>query len=798
MGQRSEVHFSAGLAVSASNLSLTGRVSSDSAGLSTEEATRRLAQAGPNEVAEEPEHPLKRTACHFWAPVPWMLEATIVLQVALGKHIEALMIGALLIFNVGLSMFQESRAQAALALLKQRLSLKAKVKRDGQWTELAAAVLVPGDIVQLSLGVVVPGDALIIQGSVLLDQSMLTGESIPIDAGPGKTAYAGALVRRGEAIAQLTATGTTTYFGRAAELVRIAHVESTEVKVVLSLVRNLSILNVALVLGLIAYATRIALPVGQIVPLVLTALLSAVPVALPATFTLGAALGAKTLALKGVLLTRLSALHEAAMIDVLCVDKTGTLTKNELAVAAVRPLADGWTGADVLAFAALTSSREGQDPVDAAIRTASLAAPSRRQLPVVASFTPFDPTSKRSEAIALDQCEREFRISKGAPTALATLAPMTPAITSELESLSGSGYRTLAVAVGPSGKMTLVGLIALNDPPRPDSAVLLAELRQLGVHTVMATGDAALTAATIAHSIGLDGAVCPAGHIPERASPDDFAIYAGIFPEEKFRLVKSFQRKGRVVGMCGDGANDAPALRQAQMGIAVSTATDVAKAAAGVVLTAPGLGGIVTAIKEGRAVFRRVLTYTLGILINKCVTLVVLGAGLVLTRQAVLTPMLQAMSMLSNDFVSMARTADRATPSPRPNTWQMGNLVWTAVPLAAFKFLFCIGVLAAGWYWFRLSIGQMQTLTFIMLVFAGQAVVYVARERGPMWASRPAPTMIFFSLVDIAIVSTFVVTGTLMRPLPLTLVMILLVGTSAFALGLDQLKVMVLARWPID
>ncbi|HTT75994.1 MAG TPA: HAD-IC family P-type ATPase [Candidatus Binataceae bacterium] len=775
-----------------------GTLSADSAGLSTVEATRRLAQTGPNEIGEEHESILKRIARHFWAPVPWMLEATIVLQIALGKHIEAMMIGALLLFNVGLSLFQESRAEAALALLKQHLSLKAKVKRDGRWVELPAADLVPGDIVQLSLGVVVPGDARIIEGSVLLDQSMLTGESIPVDAGLGKTAYAGALVRRGEAIASVTATGTSTYFGRAAELVRIARVESTETKVVVSLVRNLSTINVALVLGLVAYATRIGLPVGQIIPLVLTALLSAVPVALPATFTLGAALGARTLALKGVLLTRLAALHEAAMIDVLCVDKTGTLTKNELAVAAVRPLANGWTVGDVLAFAALTSSPEGQDPVDAAIRAAALATPSQRSLPVVTGFTPFDPAYKRSEAIARDEGQNEIRISKGAPSVLELLAPMTPAIVAEVEALSGSGYRTLGVVIGCPGRMAFIGLVALNDPPRPDSAALLAELRHLGVSTVMVTGDAALTAATIAHSIGLDGAVCPSGQIPERANPDDFAVYAGIFPEEKFRLVKAFQRNGHAVGMCGDGANDAPALRQAQMGIAVSTATDVAKAAAGIVLTDPGLGGIVTAIKEGRAVFRRVLTYTLGILVNKCVTLVVLGAGLVLTRQAVLTPMLQAMSMLTNDFVSMARTADRATPSPRPNTWQMGNLVSLAVPLAAFKFMFCIGILAAGWFWLGLSVGQMQTLTFIMLVFAGQAVVYVVRERDRMWGSCPVLPMMLFSLADIAIVSALALSGTLMRPLPLRVVISLLVATTAFAFALDQVKVMVLARRPID
>lgn len=768
------------------------------AGLSSEEAAQRLREVGPNAVTEERERFLKRVAGHFWAPVPWMLEITILLQVVVGERTEAAMIAALLLFNVVLGVIQESRADAALALLKQRLSLKAKVMRDGRWTELPAAVVVPGDIVQLSLGVIVPADTEILQGSLLLDQSMLTGESMPVDAGPGKAAYAGALVRRGEAVARVTATGTSTYFGRAAELVRTAHVESSEVKAVLGLVRNLSIVNAGLVAGLVAYAYWLALPTSQIILLVLTALLSAVPVALPATFTLGAALGSKTVASKGVLLTRLTALQEAASIDVLCADKTGTLTKNELVVAAVRPLADGWSIGDVLSFAALASSMNGQDPVDAAIRSAAEAQRSPRTMPTVLKFVPFDPTSKRSEAVAADASGSEIRISKGAPTALATLAPLTEKAKEEIGILSRAGYRTLAVACGPSERAAIVGLIAFADPPRADSAQLLKELRSLGVSTVMVTGDAATTAATVARSIGLEGKVCPAERMPDRVNSEDFAVYAGVFPEEKFRLVKAFQRGGHIVGMCGDGANDAPALRQAQMGIAVSTATDVAKAAAGIVLTSPGLEGIVIAIKEGRAVFQRVLSYTLGILVNKCVTLVVLAAGLLLTGHAVLTPLLQALSMLTNDFVSMARTTDRATPSMHPNVWRIGSLTSAAIPLASLKFMFCIGVLAVGKMHFRLSEVQLQTLTFIMLVFAGQAVVYVLRERGRMWSSVPSRLMMLFSFLDIATVSTFAIRGILMWPIPARLVLALLLTTAAFAIVLDQLKGVVFSHWRID
>ena len=767
-------------------------------GLTSPEAARRLAQYGRNEVAEQQEHVLLKILRHFWAPVPWMLEATVVLQLVIGENIEAALIAALLIFNVALGAFQEGQANAALALLKQHLSLTARVRRDGRWMELPAALLVPGDVVQLSLAAVVPADMRIVEGSVLLDQSMLTGELVPADAGAGKLAYAGALVRRGEAVAVVAATGPRTYFGRAAELVRIAHVESAEVKAVLGLVRNLSVVNAAIVIGLVAYAHAIALPAPQIIQLVLTAMLSAVPVALPATFTLAAALGAKHLARKGVLLTRLTALHEAATINVLCADKTGTLTENKIGVAAVRPLREGWGADDVLAFAALASSSDGRDPIDVAVRRAAKTAAPQRPLPAVRKFTPFDPASKRAEATAQDAEGHEISIVKGAPAAVAAVAPLNAAAVAELNTLSHAGYRTLAVASGPPGQVSVLGFVAPQDPPRADSTALLAELQGLGVPTVMVTGDTAATAQTVGRAIGITGNVCLSGHIPDRVTPENFAIYAGVFPEEKFRLVKALQRGGYAVGMCGDGANDAPALRQAQMGIAVETATDVAKAAAGLALTTPGLGGIVTAVKEGRTVFQRVLTYTIGILVNKVVTLVILGAGLVLTGHAVLTPMLQALSMFTNDFVSMARTADRATPSPQPNAWLLRNVTLATIPLAACKFLFCLGVLATGAFYLHLGSGRIQTLIFLMFVFVGQALVYVLRERGHMWNSRPSLLMMTFSLTDIAVVSTLAVSGTLMLPLPVGVVLTLLAATLVFALLLDQVKVVVFRHLPVD
>ncbi len=767
-------------------------------GLSSAEAARLRLQFGPNAIPERKVGPVQRVLRHFWTPVPWMLEATIVLQLAIGERIEPVMVASLLIVNVALGLFQEGRAEAALALLKQRLALKARARRDRSWVELPAAELVPGDLVQMSLGTVVPADVRLNAGSLLLDQSMLTGESIPAELASGATAFAGSLVRRGEATGEVVGTGSHTYFGRAAELVRVAHVESSEQRAVLGVVRNLTIVNFALVVAMVAYAHMLALTGAQIIRLVLTALLAAVPVALPATFTLAATLGAKALALRGVLLTRLSALHEAATIDVLCADKTGTLTENALTVAEVHAVADGCGEAKVLAAAALASSVDGRDPIDAAIRSRAASGPASPDTPALRRFTPFDPGTKMAEALAIDRTGAELRIVKGAPAAVAAVAPLTETASAALERFTAAGYRTLAVAAGPPGAMRLLGLIAFSDPPRADSAALLAELTALGVRPVMVSGDAVATAATVAHAIGLDGAICPSGKIPDSVGPEDYAVYAGVFPEDKFRLVRSFQRRGHAVGMCGDGANDAPALRQAQMGIAVSTATDVAKAAAGVVLTGAGLGGIVACIREGRSAFQRVLTYTLSILVNKCATLVVLGVGLVMTGHAVLTPLLQALSMLTGDIVMMSRAADRARPSPYPNAWRIRNLTLAAVPLGLFKLAYCVGMLAIGWYGFGLGTDQMRTLTFVLLVYAGQANVYVLRERGRLWSSRPATVMLLATGADIAIVSLLAFAGILMVPLPAAILETLLLATAAFALALDQVKILVRGYLRID
>jgi len=745
------------------------------AGLTAAEARARLAEFGPNAISEEVTPRWRSFGAKLWGPVPWLLEAAIVLQLGLGARLEAALIGGLLLFNALLGFVQEGRANAALAALKKRLAPTALARRDGEWLRLAAAELVPGDAIRLPLGAIVPADARIVSGSVLVDQSTLTGESVPVEADGGATVYAGSMVQRGQAVAEVTATGSKTYFGRAAELVRLARRPSTEQAAILAATKNLALVNGAVAAFLVAYAYLAGWAPADVARLALTALLATIPVALPATFTLSAAFGARILASRGVLLTRLSAAHEAAGMDVLCADKTGTLTQNTLRVAEVASM-PGFDRERVLALAAMASAEAGQDPIDTAIRAAARVASER-----ILRFEPFDPASKLSRASVVDADGRELLVEKGAFEALARDMEMPAQAPGMVDDLAGRGHRVIAVAAGPKKPLRLAGLIALSDPPRADSAALVATLRDMGVRTVMVTGDSPVTAAAIARQIGIDG-----------------EVFARVVPEEKYRLVKTLQSRGGVVGMCGDGTNDAPALRQAQIGIAVSGATDVAKAAAAVVLTEPGLSGIVHAVREGRIAFQRLLAYTFNMLVKKIEIVLFLALGLALTGQAVLTPALMIVMMLTNDFLAMSLTTDRASPARSPSVWRMRDITAAAVALAACKLAFSAGVLAFGSAALALDPARLQTLALAALVFGNQALLYVLRERRSLWSSVPGPWVVASTLAGVAIVAALASSGILMAPLSWRILAVTFGAAAVFALLLDQLKRPVLARFKIE
>jgi H+-transporting ATPase len=490
----------------------------------------------------------------------------------------------------------------------------------------------------------------------------------------------------------VTATGVHTKFGRTAELVRTAHVVSSQQKAVLRIVRNLAIFNgvVILLIGAYAYAhampwRRDHCPAAHIGPCGGT---GSVARNIHPCRSAWSSCSGKARCPSDTL----SAVGEAATFDVLCSDKTGTLTCNQFSVTSVRPM-PGFDEAHVLAMAALASSEGGQDSVDAAIHSAASQKPAS-DLPKLTKFVPFDPAKKTSEAIATAPKPKggAHRIIKGAFTVVIGLTAPAPTAIGIADELEKQGFRVLAVAAGPSACMRLIGLIALSDPPRKDSTALISELHTLGVRTVMVTGDAPATAAIVADAVGLEGAVYPPGPIPDAIKPQDFSVFAGILPEGKYNLVKAFQKNGHTVGMCGDGANDAPALRQAQIGIAVSSATDVAKSAAGVVLREAGLSGVVAAAMEGRVTFQRILTYTLNSVIKKTVQVLFLAVGLVMTGHAVLTPMLMVIVMITGDFLAMSLTTDRVRPSVVPNAWQIGRITSAGVILGGFFLAFCSGL----------------------------------------------------------------------------------------------------------
>ena len=708
-------------------------------GLTSSEAAARLAQYGPNQAAEERAHPLLVLLGKFWAPVPWMLELTVVLELLLGRHSEAVIIGALLVLNAGIGLLQEKRAQSALSLLRQRLEIQARVLRDGRWQLRPARDLVPDDVIHIRVGDMSPADVQITSGQLLLDQSALTGESLPVEAGPGQPAYAGTVVRRGEATGCVTATGTRTAFGKTAELVRLAKTAGHLETIIFSIVKYLLALDAILVAGVLVYAWAAGLPAGDVLPFALILLVASVPVALPATFTIATALGAMELAREGVLVTRLAAIEEAASMDVLCSDKTGTITQNRLVVSAVRALAPH-TDDEVLQLASLASEESTQDPIDLAIITAARTRGPQPPDPRSRHFVPFDPSTKRSEAVLSDG-HRVIRVVKGAPSAVLALSGSGDgAAARDVEEMAADGSRVLAVAAGDADALRPVGLIALRDPPREDSAALVRHLHDLGVRVVMVTGDGPATAAVVARQVGIGDRVCPpeAQRTGNSASALDHDVFAGVLPEEKFRLVRAFQQAGHTTGMTGDGVNDAPALKQAEVGIAVANATDVAKAAASLVLTNPGLSDVVAAVQSSRRIYQRMVTYTLNKIVKTCEISLFLSLGLIVTGTFVTTPALIVLLLFANDFVTMSIATDRVEAARTPRAWHVRPLVFTALSLAVLILVLSFMIFFVGRDVLRLPLAQLQTLIFVMLVFSGQGTVYLVRERRHFWRSMPS------------------------------------------------------------
>ena len=737
-------------------------------GLTHAEVDNRRKEHGYNEVAEQKSHPVLMFLGKFWGVSAWMLELIMVLSAILGKYSDLLVVSALLVVNAVLGFMQERRAAGVVETLRRHLQVSARVLREGSWQLVPARELVPGDIVRVRPGDIIPADMKLLAGGVSIDQSALTGESQDVDKAPSEVLSSGSIIRRGEGNGVVMLTGAQTYFGRTTELVQKArpklHIEAVVAKVVRWLFVIVGVLlAVVFVLSLIRGA-----PLLEVVPLLLVLLMSAVPVALPVMFTVSMAVGSKELAKRGVLVTRLSAVEDAATMDVLCVDKTGTITMNQLAVTGVIPLNDA-TEADVLFAGALASQEANQDPIDLAFLVAAkerhVFANSVAVTPV--SFAPFDAKNRRTEAV-VEQNGQRLRVMKGAVRTVAEACELQPPAIEALEALVGEsalkGYRTLAVARGPAaGSPTLVGLVTLYDPPRPDARQLIATLHDLGVPVKMLTGDALAVASEIADGVGLPNIRRVADLKAAAAQADNETVdllagadgFAEIYPEDKYIVVQHLQAAGHVTGMTGDGVNDAPALRQAEVGIAVSTATDVAKGAASVVLTEPGLTNIVALVEQGRTIYQRILTWIINKISRTILKAAFVAIAFVVTGKFVVSAFTMLLLVFMTDFAKIALATDHVRPSNQPETWNIGGFVTVSVVLGVAMVAESLFLLWIGWSRFGLATNDnaLYTFSFLTLLYMAVFSIVSARERHFFWATMPSKTLLM-AIVAVALTGT--------------------------------------------
>jgi plasma-membrane proton-efflux P-type ATPase len=782
-------------------------------GLTRAEVESRRAESGYNEVAEKKEHPLLGFLRKFWGLSAWMLELIMVLSAVLGKYSDVILVGALLVINAVLSFLQERRAAGVVEALRKRLQVGARVRRDSIWQVIPARELVPGDVVRVRPGDIVPADVKLLTGTLSVDQSALTGESKDVDKPPASVLSSGSVVRRGEGNGVVVLTGAKTSFGRTTELVQQArpklHIEAVVTKVV----RWLFVIVGALLAVVVVLSLIRSVPLAEMVPLVLVLLMSAVPVALPVMFTISMAVGSKELAKRGVLVTRLSAAEDAATMDVLCVDKTGTITMNQLAVTEVIPQEHS-TETDVLIAGALASQEANQDPIDLAF----LAAAKERKIfdnaPTFApvSFAPFDAKNRRTEAV-VEQNGTKMRVMKGAVRTIAETcglqAPAIEALEVRVNASAAKGYRTLAVARGPeTGTPSLIGLVSLFDPPRPDAKELIAALRGLGVSVKMLTGDALPVATELARGVGLPN-IRPMAELKAAiAAPGGTSVdllagvdgYAEVFPEDKYIVVQHLQASGHVTGMTGDGVNDAPALRQAEVGIAVSTATDVAKGAASVVLTAPGLTNIVALVEQGRTIYQRILTWIVNKISRTILKASFVSIAFVLTGKFVVSVFAMLLLTFMTDFAKISLSTDHVRWSKRPETWQIGGFVTVSVILGIAMVAEALAFLWICWSRFGLatSDGALYTFSFLLLLYFAVFSVVSARERRAFWSTMPGKALIVALAADVLVGTILTRVGIPgLMPLPWSQTLAILAYAAVSCLIVNDAVKVVIIKWRV-
>ena len=744
-------------------------------GLSGEEAERRLARYGPNEIREEGPGLLRQVVEHLWGPIPWMIEAAAALSAVVGHWEDFAIILVLLVANAGVGFWEEYRAGNAIAALKQSLAQRARVKRDGTWASVEAASLVPGDLVRLRIGDIVPADVELLGGATLeVDQSALTGESLPVERRSDDTAYSGSVVRRGESDAVVFATGGSTYFGRTAHLVGEAESPSHFQQAVLKIGDYLIALAVVLVVVIVGVALFRGDGVATTLQFALVLTVAAIPVAMPTVLSVTMAVGSHLLARRQAIVSRLAAIEEMAGIDVLCSDKTGTLTQNRLTLG--DPFAvDGVAPADVVAAAGLASREEDGDPIDLAVLGAL--DEGWDDAWTVTGFHPFDPVGKRTEARVAGTDGSEFSVSKGAPQVILALTADPESVQADarraVDRFAERGFRSLGVArTDARGTWRLLGVLPLFDPPREDSAEVIGTATDLGVQVKMVTGDQAAIAKETARQLHMGSDILEASVFSDGTGTDELGDtveradgFAQVYPEHKYRIVEALQARGHIVGMTGDGVNDAPALQRADAGIAVSGATDAARAAADIVLLSPGLSVIVEAIEEARRIFQRMTSYAVYRIAETIRVLLFMTLSILIFDFYPVTAVMIVLLALLNDGAILSIAYDRVVYGRRPEAWDMRRVLGIATVLGV------AGVVASFLLFyladrvFTMDRGQIQTLIYLKLSVAGHLTIFVTRTRGPFWSITPSRALFLAVAGTQAVATLIAVFGIFMTPI---------------------------------
>lgn len=747
-------------------------------GLSQIEAQQRLSEYGFNELPEEVLQPWQQFLAHFWGPIPWMIEVAALLSALVRDWPDLVIILVLLVVNALVGFWEEYQAGNAIAALKAQLALQARVKRDQTWQTLPARELVPGDVIRLRIGDIVPADARLLDGApVEVDQSALTGESLPVTKQPSEAVYSGSILKRGEIDALVYATGANTYFGKTARLVETTHHTSHFQRAVLKIGDYLIAIALTLIILILIVALFRGDSLVDTLTFALVLTVASIPVAMPTVLSVTMAVGAERLAKKQAIVSRLAAIEELAGIDVLCSDKTGTLTLNQLTLG--EPFCVNNTEAEQLILdAALASRLEDQDPIDLVIIAAL---PENQSLDTyqILEFQPFDPVSKRTEATVQTQDGRTFKVAKGAPQVILELATNAEVVRAEVEQaisrFAQRGFRSLGVAeTNPQGQWQFLGILPLFDPPRSDAQLTLEEMRALGVKTKMLTGDQMAIAQEIAQQLGLGRKILNASLFTDTEHHETGQMidaieqadgFAQVFPEHKYHIVDVLQQRGHIVGMTGDGVNDAPALKKADAGIAVSGATDAARAAADVVLLTPGLSVIVDAIRESRKIFQRMNHYAIYRIAETIRVLVFMTLSILIFDFYPVTAIMIVLLALLNDGAILSIAYDRTRYANRPETWDMPVVLGVATVLGLAGVLSSFVLFYLGEMVFHLSREFIQSLIYLKLSVAGHLTVFVARTRGPFWSIKPAPILLF-AVIGTQIIATFIaVYGIFMAPI---------------------------------